>query len=121
MDLQNYDQGSLSKEFLVKDLDSGEVFDIRLPHETKKLQSKIHNYNHLNEDQINFIVENLKIKEKINTKFFKACEKADLEKITELLDRKTSRDRKPNINEKYLHDYTVLHVAVTNGRQYINN
>jgi hypothetical protein len=63
----------------------------------------------------NTIIENLKIIEKINTKFFKACERGEIEKILALLGKTIAPDRRPNINEKYMHNYTVLHIAITNS------
>jgi hypothetical protein len=68
-------------------------------------------------EKINYMVENLKIQEKIDTKFFKACERGEIEKVIQMLNRKTSRDRKPDINEKYMHNFTVLHIAITNSKK----
>jgi hypothetical protein len=99
---------------LIKDLDTGQRFDVRKSEDSDKLEKRLSVNNKINEEKLNYMIENLKIQEKINTKFFKACERGDLDKILNMLDKKTSRDRKPNINEKYLHDYTVLHISITN-------
>ena len=97
---------------MVRDLDTGRIFDAR-----KEEHSKFLGLNRKGEDRIVYAVENLKILEKINTKFFKSCERGELEKVIFMLNRKASIDRKPNINEKYLHNYTVLHIAVTNCKK----
>ncbi len=109
----------MRKEFFIKDSELGDNIDIyKRPLETLKYNSNLQNIRLQTEEQKNYYVENKKIQEKINTRFFKACEKSEIEKIIEMLDRKTSCDRKANINEKYLHDYTVLHIAITNGNFY---
>jgi len=107
-----------SNEYLVKDLDSGNVYDIRNKEDFYRLELD-QNIKHRNSDhstnELDYILENLKIQEKINTKFFKSCECGDYNKVLKLLDKKFCHDRRPNINEKYLHDYTVLHIAITNS------
>jgi ankyrin repeat protein len=55
-----------------------------------------------------------KIKESINIKFFKACEQGNNEKILSIFHKKYHDDRKPDINKKYLHDFTVLHISIIN-------
>ncbi len=61
-----------------------------------------------------FFSDESKIKESLRTKFFKACERGENEKILSMLHKKYHMDRKPNINEKYLYDFTVLHISITN-------
>lgn len=101
---------------MIKNLDNGEVYDIRNREDSVKLESHLYSICKKDDDGISFMLENLKIQEKINTKFFKACERGDLDKINTMLSRKISTDRKPNLNEKYLHNYTVLHVSTTNSK-----
>ena len=57
---------------------------------------------------------NLQIVEKINRKFFKICEKGDISKVIKMLNKKLSKDRRPDLNNKFLHNYTVLHISITN-------
>ncbi len=101
-----------SSEFIVKDLDTGMKFDLRKRQDYSRLDKQILAPG---ENQgLDYYLENLKIQEKISTEFFKACESGDLNKISLIIDPKKSPDRKPNINEKYLHNFTVLHIAISN-------
>ncbi len=58
----------------------------------------------------------VQIKEKLNYKFFKVCESGDIQKVRCMMNKKLSQDRRPHINYKYLHNYTVLHVSITNSK-----
>lgn len=104
---------------MIKDLDSSDVWDLNRRNNDLRLEEKIKGDLIKKSEKVLYYVENLKIQEKINTKFFKACERGEFEKINIMLTKKTSKDRKPNINEKYLHDFTVLHIAITNGYEEI--
>jgi len=55
-----------------------------------------------------------KIKESINIIFFKACEQGNNEKVLSFFHKKYHDDMKPDINRKYLHDFTVLHISIIN-------
>jgi hypothetical protein len=101
--------------YSVKNLDTGEVFDLRKSEDSMKINDHINQNYRKSQLKLSYMLENMKIKEKINTKFFKACERGDIDKINLMLNKNLSTDRKPNLNEKYLHDYTVLHVAITNS------
>ena len=57
----------------------------------------------------------VQIKEKLNNKFFKVCESGDIDKVRSMMNNKLSIDRRPDINCRYLHNYTVLHVSITNS------
>jgi ankyrin repeat protein len=105
------------RKFRIKDLDTGTSYDIRNNEDSIKLENEISRINRLSLIKMNYKIENKKIKEKINTKFFKACERGDLEKVNLILNKKSSEDRMPDINEKFLHDFTVLHIAITNRKK----
>lgn len=100
---------------IIKDLDSGEVYDLTSNHDRSKLDLNLHNLNMSKKETMTYLIGNFKIKDKINTKFFKLCERGDINKILLYLERKVSDDRKPDINEKFLHGYTVLHTTISNG------
>ena len=57
----------------------------------------------------------VQIKEKLNNRFFKVCERGDIEKVKSMINSKLSNDRRPDINSRYLHNYTVLHVSINNS------
>jgi hypothetical protein len=61
----------------------------------------------------------VQIREKLNNKFFKVCESGDIEKVKNMMNPKLSRDRRPDINSRYLHNYTVLHVSITNSKYFV--
>jgi hypothetical protein len=90
---------------------------------SEKDTSDTNNSNNINtKDSIKFKnkakIKNHLITDKIHQKFFKACERGEIEKVKSMLDKRLSQDRKPNINHKYLHDYTVLHISITNSKKY---
>jgi hypothetical protein len=57
----------------------------------------------------------VQIKEKLNNRFFKVCESGDIDKVKGMMNYKLSKDRRPDVNSRYLHNYTVLHVSITNS------
>ena len=104
------------EEFYIKDKDTGSIYDIRNPVDKIKLNKSLDLLKTFSvKNNINYWLECKKIKEKIRTSLFKSCEKADIETIENLLSEYNAPDRIPNINEKYLHDYTVLHISVSNS------
>ena len=56
------------------------------------------------------------VKDKINNNFFKICETGEIEKTKFHFDKKISPDKRPDINKKYLHDFTVLHISISNSK-----
>lgn len=80
-----------------------------------KLDDEMTKLTRASDVKVNIVIEGLKIEEKINNKFFKACERGDLDKINVMLNKKVCKDRTPDINKKYLHSYSVLHVAISNS------
>ncbi len=104
--------------FMIRDRDTGKIFDLRNPSDYKKVNTdleKLSNYN-LNQEDKKFYVECYKLNQKIRTKFFKYCERGEISKIKQLLDTRRSPDLIAPINEKYMHGFTVLHVAVSNSK-----
>ncbi len=55
------------------------------------------------------------VKDKINNNFFKICENGEIDKIAEYFDKRISPEKRPDINKTYLHNFTVLHIAIANG------
>jgi hypothetical protein len=109
-----------TENFKIRNLDSGETYDIRNNEDYLKFETEISSMNRHSLQKLNYMIGNKKIKEKINLNLFKACESGDLEKINFLLNKKTSNDRIPDKNEKYLHDFTVLHIAITNRKYFLH-
>lgn len=56
------------------------------------------------------------VKDKINNIFFTLCETGQIDKVTEFFDKRISPDKRPEINKKYLHDFTALHIAIYNSK-----
>lgn len=106
------------EHFMIKDKDTGKVFDLRNHNDYEKINENLEmlsNY-YLKEEDKKFHIEYYKLSQKIKTKFFKACERGDALKIKKLLDKRKSPDMIAPINEKYMHGYSVLHVAVSNSK-----
>jgi len=115
--LSNSNQNDDEAHYMIRDKDSGKVFDLRVQNDYEKINDnleKLSNYN-LKEEEKKFYIECHKLNQKIKTKFFKHCERGEIKKILSLLDTNKSPDLRAPINEKYLHGYTVLHVAVSNS------
>ena len=53
--------------------------------------------------------------ERLKTKLFKYCESGNLKKLKIILNKNQPKDAIPDINSKFLHDYNVLHIAVSNS------
>jgi hypothetical protein len=123
---------SLNNEMLDLIKDSGEELTkeeslIIFEDEKTNSEKDTNNTNNTNNSNNTFIKDSTKHKnktkikkhlvtEKIHQKFFKACERGEIEKVKSMLDKKLSKDRKPDINHKYLYDYTVLHISITNSK-----
>lgn len=60
-------------------------------------------------------IEYLNYQERLRTKMFRYCEQGNLKKLKILLDKNQPNDSIPDLNAKFLHDYTVLHIAVANS------
>jgi hypothetical protein len=99
-----------------------EVAKFQHLHESQNEDSKISQANEKPEiTKIDDIFNNeefvkIQIKEKLNNKFFKVCESGDIDKVKTMLNYKLSGDRRPDINCRYLHNYTALHVSITNSK-----
>jgi hypothetical protein len=106
-----------NNNFTIKNLDSGEIYDIRIKEDSIKIDDHLTKIGTVSVEKIQYVIENMKIQEKINTKFFKYVEKGDHDKVLKMLNKNLSEDRRPNVNETYLHNYTVLHIAISNGKK----
>jgi hypothetical protein len=60
-------------------------------------------------------VEYKNYQERLKTKLFRYCEQGNIKKLKIILDRNQPNDAIPPINTKFLHDYSVLHIAVANS------
>ncbi len=60
-------------------------------------------------------LEYLNYQERLRTKMFRYCEQGNLKKLKILIDKNQPNDSIPDVNAKFLHDYTVLHIAVANS------
>jgi hypothetical protein len=60
-------------------------------------------------------LEYLNYQERLRTKMFRYCEQGNLKKLKILLDKNQPNDSIPDVNSKFLHNYTVLHIAVANS------
>jgi len=70
-------------------------------------------FNHLDDQIIDFLCD---VKDKINNNFFKVCENGDYEKLKFFFNKKISSDKSPDINKKYLYNFTVLHISISNSK-----